>query len=297
MAAAPELAPFATRIVLRRALWPFTALVAYLFLWGLLQALDGFVRACFGTAEGAVSWIPYLGKVLSSPIHSLEHKIGSILGRYANYFETQAGIRWHSLGELVSQLAADVEAAALLDWTIAKRLSHFLTQAQIHLLLKGVHAIGKVVNQQTKVIQHRVVRVEKIVGTKANSAVVHRVGALAGELEHVIEWDLPRLRARERSIADRLDRLWKLFRKGEKIVVTTAFAGAVAVALGRLGIGWVRCTNARKFFKKRGCGAWDEIDSLLVGAALIELPFTLELLALVGREVIKDGSTLIKEFR
>src|SRR5438309_662659 len=120
MAAAPELVPFAGRVVLRRLIWPFTALCAYMFAWGMLNALDAFVRAVFGTAAGAVGWIPYLGRVLSSPVHGIEHKISSILGRWVSYFETQAGIRWHGLGQVVSQLAADVEAAALLDWTIVQ---------------------------------------------------------------------------------------------------------------------------------------------------------------------------------
>lgn len=263
MAAAPELVPFAYRIVLRRALWPFTALVAYLFLWGLLQALDGFVRACFGTAEGAVSWIPYLGRVVSSGLHSTEHKIGSIIGRYAAYFETQAGIRWHSLGQLVTQLAADVEAAALLDWTLAKRLSHFLTRAQIHLLLKGVHAVGKLVTHETTVIQHKVVRVEKIVGTKANAAVAHRVGALAGEVEHVIEWDLPRIRARERALTDEVGRLWHRVRGRAGTLGATALTAAVALALARLGGGWIRCRNWNRIGKRVCRTPPGEIDALL----------------------------------
>jgi hypothetical protein len=243
VAAAPELAPFAGRVVLRQVIWPFTALCAFLFAWGLLSALDAFTRACFGTAEGAVGWIPYLGRVVSSGIHGIEHKITSILGRWVSYFEVQAGIRWHGLARVVSQLAADVEAAALMDWTIVQRLSHFLTRAQVHLLLKGLHAIGKVVTEQTTVIEHKIVRVEKIVGTKANSVVAHRVGALAGELEHVIEWDIPRLRARDHAIAERLDRAWHWIRSHPLALPTTLAAGAVAVALGRLGAGWIRCRN------------------------------------------------------
>src|SRR5438105_5675062 len=131
MAAAPELAPFAGRVVLRQVIWPFTALCGFLFAWGLLSALDAFVRACFGTAEGAVGWIPYLGRVLSSGIHGIEHKISGILGKWVNYFEVQAGIRWHGLGRVVSQLAADVEAAALMDFTIVQKLSHFLVASQL----------------------------------------------------------------------------------------------------------------------------------------------------------------------
>lgn len=243
MAAAPELAPFAGRVVLRQLIWPFTALCAFMFAWGLLSALDAFVRACFGTAEGKVGWIPYFGRVLSSGLASIEHKISSILGRWVSYFEVQAGIRWHGLARVVTQLAEDTYAAALMNWTIASKLIQYIKAVQVHLLMKGVHAIGKVITQRTTIVEHKVVRVEKIVGTKANSAVVHRVGALAGELEHVIEWDIPRLRARDRAISERLDKAWHWIRSHPLALPTTIAAGAVAVALGRLGAGWIRCRN------------------------------------------------------
>ena len=43
----------------------------------------------------------------------------------------------------------------------------------------------------------------------------------------------------------------------------TAFAGAVAIALDALGASGIRCAGFRNLFNKRGCGLWNDLESLL----------------------------------
>jgi hypothetical protein len=69
------------------------------------------------------------------------------------------------------------------------------------------------------------------------------VGALEGELGHVVEWDLPRLRARARAIEHGLARLYEWVRTRPLAIPRTVAIAAVAVALGQLGGSWIRCQN------------------------------------------------------
>src|SRR5437899_1321819 len=96
MAVAPEVLPAAERVLLR----PLTALVAYLFGWGLCQALDAFVKAVFGAVEGGVGWIPWAGRLVERPVHSLEQRIASYIGGWVAHFESQFFTRWHALATL-----------------------------------------------------------------------------------------------------------------------------------------------------------------------------------------------------
>jgi hypothetical protein len=275
----------AARVVLKPLLFAFGVLAGYFVAWGLVFVMDAVVRAFFGTATGAISWIPYAGKVLSTPLLAIEHKLTSYLGGLEAHFDAQMAARWHALASLVTQLAYDTKAAAILDWNIARKLATSFGNTVITQVVGGVHKIVKVVQSEVHTVTRTVVRVEKIVGTKADAAVARAVGVLEGEIGHVIDWTIPRLRARERSLSDSLGRLWHRVRANEGRLALGAAVALVVTALGRLGLGWIRCRNVTKV-GRRICGLDpSQIEGLL-----------LDTLAIVGTvsliEFIRDAQAI-----
>ncbi len=244
-------------------------LAGYFVAWGLVFCVDAVTRAFFGTISGAVSWIPYAGKVISTPLLAIEHKLTSYLGGLESHFDSQMAARWHAFASLVSQLAADTRAAAIFDYQIARRYATLWGNAAVAAIVARAHAVSHAVGARVHVVTQTVTRIEKVIGTKADVYVVRKVRALAAQLAHAVEWDIPGLRARERSLADSVGRLWHRVRSQEKALGLGAVVALVVAALGRLGIGWVRCGNVGKV-GKNVCGMNpDLLESLLADSLLI----------------------------
>jgi hypothetical protein len=281
----------AARVVLKPLLFAFATLAGYFVAWGLVFVMDAVVRAFFGTATGAISWIPYAGKVLSTPLLAIEHKLTSYLGGLEAHFDNQMAARWHALASLVTQLAYDTKAAAILDWNIARKVATSFGNAVISQVIGAAHKVVHVVRSEIHTVTRTVIRVEKIVGTKADAAVARAVGVLEGELGHVIDWTIPRLRARERAVEGEIGRLWKRVRR-ERIALGIGAATALFVAvLGRLGLGFLRCKGIRSA-GKRVCGMNPSLlDALLADTLLIAGTLSLEEFA---REMVGVTSTAVR---
>ena len=271
MAAAPELIPIGERVLFRALLIPITVLCAYLFVWGCCQAVSAVARAFFGTVSGAVGWVPFVGKIVSHKIEDIEHKIVSIIGGYGHHFENQFFTRWHSLAAMLRQWATQIEDTSVTVFHVARAVSKLAGQLALgdtSGLRAYLHRLERYINH---VIAQRLAHVGKIAGHAAPASVTRAVGALAGELDHVIEWDLPKLRARTKALEERLGRLAHRIRADARPIIGAAFVAAVAVALGRLGAGWVRCQNWKRA-GKQVCG----MDASLLEALLADT------LAIVG---------------
>lgn len=263
MAAAPELAPIAERVVLRQLLIPLTALCAYLFVWGLCQAVVAVARAFFGTAEGALGWIPFVGKVVEHKLTDIEHKIVSLIGGYGHHFENQFFTRWHALGSLLRLWAHRIEEGALTSFHIARAVAVLWGQLAVG-NTKGLRAyLHRLERFYFAQVAPRLDHALGLARAAAPAALTRRVGALAGDLEHVITWDLPHLRARTKRLEDEYARLRDRIGASAKAIATTAFIGAVAIALGKLGAGWTTCRPWRKIGKQVCTTPLGDIEALL----------------------------------
>jgi hypothetical protein len=286
----------AARVVLKPLLFAFGVLAGYFVAWGLVFVMDAVVRAFFGTATGAISWIPYAGKVLSTPLLAIEHKLTSYLGGLEAHFDAQMAARWHALASLVTQLAYDTKAAAILDWNIARKLATSFGNIVITQVVGAAHRVVKVVQSEVHTVTRTVVRVEKIVGTKADAAVARAVGVLEGEVGHVIDWTIPRLRARERSLSDSLGRLWHRVRANEGRLALGAAAALVVAALGRLGLGWVRCGKVGRVGKALCALNPNLLESLLAGALVVASPISVVELTKAAQAFTSEAEDGIRWF-
>jgi hypothetical protein len=290
----------AGRVVLRGLLFPFAVLAGYFVAWGMVFCMDAIVRAFFGTVTGAVGWIPFAGRVISSPLHAIEKKLTSFLGGLEAHFEHQMATRWHTLAQLVRQYAADTVATATAFATLAHKIAYVYGEAASGKLgarfqkwvlgeLSKLHGITKVVVRTTKVIEH------SDVGPIAAGA-ASRVKPVARALEHVIELDLPRLRSRDRYLTDQVGRLWRWTRTHGREAASGVALGALVFALGRLGIGWARCSNVRKL-GRGACGMNpDLLDSLLAGALVVASPISVVELAKAAQTFTAEAEAGLRWF-
>jgi len=263
----------AGRVVLRGLLFPFAVLAGYFVAWGMVFCMDAIVRAFFGTVTGAVGWIPFAGRVISSPLHAIEKKLTSFLGGLEAHFEHQMATRWHTLAQLVRQYANETVATATALATLAHKIAYVYGEAASGKLgarfqrwvlgeLAKLHGITKIVVRTTKVIEH-----SDVGPIAAGSA--SRVKPVARALDHVLEWDLPRLRSRDRYLTDQVGRLWRWTRTHGRQAATGVAIGALVFALGRIGAGWVRCSNVRRL-GRTVCGMdHDLLESLLADTLAI----------------------------
>jgi hypothetical protein len=281
----PELAPEA--IGLAEALAVLGKLVVVLFALGCIYAVDHFVRALFSTVSATVGWIPFAGKVVRAPIHKIEQKVVDSLARAEQSLDSYIAHSWHQLARLVRMLGREVESLAHDYLAVVRFLDRLWGPRAIMAVLRAVlHPI-----RALQRVEHAALR--RLYGAEAwlRGMVVHgvfpRIGRLEHEVAHVIEPQLLDLRGRAKAIEHQLAREFAWLRLHRFPFVTTAFVGAVSLALRRLDLAWLRCKNVRKSGKFL-CGL---PATLLEDLLLLTLSFEM----LVDPVVIAEAAVRVED--
>jgi hypothetical protein len=244
-------------------------LLAFAVAFGLCVVAVYFVRALFGTAGSAVGWIPWIGSKAKGQLHSIEAKLTGELGGVVDGLDHRVAASWYKLARTAKWMAEEIAANAGMLAAFASLLQNPIGIPAWKQLWDSLHgtvktlpavAAGKV-SAGLRPITARVSALEH--WTHA------RVRALAHTIEVAIPGDIAGLRRRSRTVEDSLSRAWEKIRANEGRFAGLAFAGAVAVALGRLGVGWIRCTKVGRL-GRTACGMDDSLlESLLAGTLLI----------------------------
>jgi len=127
-----------------------------------------------------------------------------------------------------------------------------------HLIRALLHRFEGIGHDLGKRIGH----VERGIGAD----VLPRIRGLEREIHGEIVRERLRARAAERTAEREITNLWKWTRTHMIQAGTLAFAGAVALALSRLGLGWLRCNSLSRLGKRIGCGGFAALEDLLFGA-------------------------------
>src|SRR5207302_10643121 len=90
-------------------------------------------------------------------------------------------------------------------------------------------------------------------------------------------------------------RTWDWLRSHPLSAATGVFAGAVAVALGRLGLGWLRCRSNPFTRSKNPCGLWADLGALLGLTTAALLATDLERLAKEMQAVEHEATVVIAD--
>lgn len=232
-----------------------------------------FVKAFLGTAASATSWIPWIGSAVSSGLHKAEQHVTNIFGKAAAGVQSAMGWSWHLQARLIDALGREINSHANQLWALASSMPAVaFVAALLNDLRKHTHSITKLWDtifthpaSLLRPVTAKLTALDKF--TRAN------VKALDHTLDGVIEHDIPSLRARTKTIEGELSRAWDAIKAGKLALTSLAFVGAVALALSRLGMGWLRCNSATQLGKKYGCSLWSHLEKLLPLGVLITVAF------------------------
>lgn len=244
-------------------------LVAALVALAVCLLVVAFSKAFFGVAGSLLGKLPVVGGWIDAGAHKIEQRITSTFGGFAAQLEGIVGQSWHSMARLVDKIGHEIAAHAGLLATLVT----FIPGGSV---IMGLYKEVQLARQLVARIAHELVGIGHDVGHRVKvvergigNDVLPRIRSLDHRLDRVIGRDIPGLRVGERTLTRELDSLRTWVHKHALAAGTAAFASAIAVALAKLGLDWIRCTNARGMFKKRGCNMWSGLESLL--ATLVDV--------------------------
>jgi hypothetical protein len=230
-------------------------------------------KALLGTAASATSWIPWVGTAVSGGLHKAEQHIVNVFSGAANGVQSAMGWSWHLQARLVDWLGREINSHANLIWLLANQIPGV---GLVRSLLAAVHVAEREIGRLWKSIPGTAHGIAKPIEGELKALerwTYPRVKHAVNEVDHVIPKDIAGLRSRTKTIEGELGRLWKAIRANEAALATTAFVGAVALALSRLGMGWLRCNSATQLGKKYGCSLWSHLEQLLPLGILLTVAF------------------------
>ena len=282
-----EIAPAAPAAA--ELLAPLGMLAILIVVYGMVLGVDAITRAFFGTVSGAVGWIPYLGKLVESPLHTIERKIVSFLAGLERHIDSAIGHSWHSFAGAATHLWHLLERESLLVWQSLKFLSGVPTLHELLHVERWFRHEVKVAEAKAEHAIEQAIRHD----AKALRSVAHGVYPRLRSLEHEVEHVIPREIKQARTLAKEAEaeaaRAWDVIRAHPWTAITSAFVGAVAIALENLGLGWLRCDSLRNATRNRGCGLWSALEDLL--GLLVDAAVIVDLCAL-----LPELETLFAEF-
>lgn len=246
-------------------------------------------KALFKAGSGAFGWIPGIGGWIKGELHTIEQRIVHVMSEAATAVDARIGDAWHRLARIVDWVGREIKShanlLAMLAALIVGTPTNLLVRTVAGELRRLIHAASAAVPS----LWHRLASLEHRLTHALGADVLPRLRAIDRALDHVIARDIPGLRTRERTLARDLTALRKWVRAHTVEAGSLAFAGAVAVALGRLGIGWARCNNVGRL-GKAACGMNPNLlESLLAGALVVAGPISIVELA---RECQRFESTV-----
>lgn len=154
------------------------------------------------------------------------------------------------------------ETAQLVDDTAALLVTQASTTARLAQAVAGTlpsSELGKAIdklNQRVGNAEKQAAGIGADVQPRINGAVQGieagvntRIGSLDKQLERALHDTIPAIRSREAALEHGATHIWEWIRRHPLSLATGAFAGAVAVALGRLGMAWPKCENWKRIGK------------------------------------------------
>lgn len=260
-------------------------ILCFLVGFALCLLAQQIVRAFFQVGQSTVGWIPWLGSRIAGDLHRLEQRLTHALGSVAFALQHGVGAMWHGLAYLMQQLTDSIEGNAALIWQIAHYLPGLATVAQlvdaIRDLRRTDHATATKTSTNTRVI-HDVTRVTTHERDRVNT-ITTRVQAIPADV--LMPGALSGLRGRVRAVEDEISSLWKRVGVRGRTAVEGVGVGALAYALGRLGMSWARCSNVGKV-GRRVCGMDNNLlESLLAGSVLVTSSISIVDLAKAAQEI------------
>lgn len=236
-----EVAPAAPFLI--EALPTLTLLAALLFVVGCIYVLRQFVKALFGGIASLFSFLPFVGGLTADALHSAEHAISNALGEAESYFDAHIAAQFHRLARLADHLWNQLVSLAHTSLMIAETLSGYASLRDIlrleRSITKRLHAAE---HEAATALRHGLAHARAFTRSVAQG-IYPRIRAVEHDVTRTLPREIRHARTLAREAEDEALRAYKLAKANARVVESAAFAGAVAWALSRIGLGWTRCNN------------------------------------------------------
>lgn len=231
---------------------PFVALEVLLTTFGalafILLALQ--ISQSLSSQQGGI--VGFIIKVTTAPVAAilqLSFKIIRTMAPTAAQSQQRVGVALSDAASLVTETAGVIEAQAAITADLTQALAGTATAADLAIERAKLGQRISNAEQQARGIgadvQPRIEAAIQGIGADVNQ----RIASLDREIGRIATVDLPGIRGRARTAENELSSLWKWVHRNIAAVGTLTFAGAVAIALSRLGGGWIRCRNWNRIGK------------------------------------------------
>lgn len=232
---------------------------------GMVVVLHAVTRATVGGIGGLLAKLPGVGAVVSSPVNAVYHWMNHVFTSAELGLDKVLAHYLHSLGQLIHYFAREIRELSHLVYLLT---TVALGTTAIDALTRYAQAIARrvaAVEHSADVALRRIRAVEGSVTARIEHWIDPRIHALEHAIDSTIPYDIGQLRERTIGQLHRLENLWQRVRRLDALLGTAAFTAAVAIALARLDLSWIRCRNWRRI--GRGvCGLpTDLLDALLLG--------------------------------
>lgn len=232
------------------ALLTLLTLAVVRFLSNIPYGVGGWIAGKAQAAENAIS--NALGQAFSgidSFIGGTIHQLARFLDGVWNVIRTNANLLLALAGP-VSLLWAGVSGI--------RALVHRLTATNVH-----SDARLKAVTRELGRLESWVEALQDQQARGIGADVQPQINALDREIDRIRNKTIPAIRERLTTDEGSLGNLYDWVAGKASLLGVGTFAFAVAAVLDSLGLGSIRCSSLGNMFNKRGCGLWNDLESIL----------------------------------
>lgn len=252
--------------------------VVALVLWVIAMAL---AIALIMDKIGAIfHGVPIVGGYIEGAAKSVARGLTEVAGKLEDGADHLIGAAWHLfaryLDQTWNQFVSQAHVLAMLAHVVGDQIySVSGLRALVHDLTRRWHGIEhgvKTLEREFHGIEHMVKQLTRDLTKGIGHDLRLQVKVLEHDVTRIDHRVIPALEAADAQAAKAISDLWSWSRQHVLVAGTTAFAGAVAIALTSLGLGGLRCPSFLNSLNKRGCGLWgglEDILGLLVDTALL----------------------------
>jgi hypothetical protein len=250
---------------------PLIPLVVALVCLAIAYMLTVLVIALMKPIVDLLSQIPVIGGRLAGLVVKVEQAVSNAIGHAFGAVESLVGACFHEMARMTDWLWREFEAHSGLIAAIAGPLGSLLlafhaVKSLVHTLAHGSHSLTgrlRTAEKDLAKFEKSVAKFETNIHREVYKHVVPRLAAAEGELSHIEDRVIPGIRSIAQGAEADVTALQKWISDNALVAGTTAVVGAVAWALGRLGLGNLTCPSFGKFLSKWGCGLGGLLDGLL----------------------------------
>lgn len=222
-----------------------------------------FAKAFFGVTGTLLGKLPVIGGWLDATAHHIEQRITNVFGTAAAKVEGLVGAMWHAQARIIDRIGQEIASHAGLLATLAQFVPGVGVLAHLYGLIQAARSLVTKLAHEVAGVGHSAGLSVRALAHRINTVVLPRIGRLEREYDRIIDKDIAALRTRTKTVEKSLEDVWTYVRSHPWTLVTEAFVGAVAVALSRLGLDWLRCPSLGRLGKRFGCTPWSILEEIL----------------------------------